>query len=164
MTQAFNYQTSFILDKSHFSECYDESAQAKTFTMLYSKALILLLVGAGLVLFSELNQYAAWFIFSLGVLELVSNRYRKAWWLARQMLSKAAKAEVKLTIDEQRIQISSFYNDTQLLFSKIDCLTATENGWLITQNGIRHYISNRCLSAGAKHFLFEKSNEERTTS
>ena len=157
MTQAFHYQTSFILDKSHFSECYDESVQEKTFAMLYTKALIFLLVGAGLVLFSELNQYAAWFIFSLGILELVSNRYRKGWWLARQMLSKAAKAEVTLTINEQAIEISSFYNNTQINFSDIEQLTATEKGWLISSNNIQHYISNRCLSQQAQEFLQAKS-------
>jgi len=157
MTKPFNYQTTFILDKSHFNECYDESVQAQTFATLYRKGAILLLVGAGLVLFSDLNPYAAWFIFSLGVLEIISSRYKKAWWVARQMLSKVAKAEVSLEINQDCVHISSFYNDNKMLFSDIELLTPTQNGWLITHHSIRHYISNRCLSESAKALLQAKA-------
>lgn len=157
MPKPFNYQTTFILDKSHFSECYDESVQTQPFTTLYRKGALLLAVGAGLVLFSELNPYAAWFIFSLGVLEIISNRYKKAWWVARQMLSKVAKAEVSLQINDDGLHISSFYHDNKMLFSDIELLTPTENGWLITHNAIRHYISNRCLNEPAKKLLKAKS-------
>lgn len=157
MTQPFDYQTTFILDKSHFSECYEESVKTQTFTRLYGKGLTLIAVGAVLVLFSQLNQYAAWFIFSLGVLEIISNRYKKAWWVARQMLSKVAKAEVTLAIDESSIRISSFYNDNKMLFKDIEMVKPTASGWLITHNGVRHYISNRCLSETAKAFLQSKA-------
>ena len=156
MTQPFNYQTKFILDKSHFTECYEESVAAQSFAVLYRKGIILLIVGAGLVLFSELNPYAAWFIFSLGVLEVISSRYKKSWWIARQMLSKVAKAEVTLEINQDSIHISSFYNDNNMLFNDIECLTPTQNGWLITHNANRHYISNRCLSEPAIAFLQAK--------
>ncbi|UUO24127.1 YcxB family protein [Colwellia sp. M166] len=156
MTQPLDYRTTFILDKSHFNECYEESVQAQTFVRLYGKGLALLVVGAGLVLFSELNPYAAWFVFSLGVLELVSTRYKKSWWVARQMLSKVAKAEVTLKINQNSIHISSFYNDNKMLFKDIECLAPTTNGWLITHNSVRHYISNRCLSESAKAFLQAK--------
>ena len=153
MTKPFSYQTTFILDKSHFRECYDESVQAQSFVTLYGKGALLLLVGAGLVLFSELNQYAAWFIFSLGVLELVSNRYKKSWWVARQMLSKVAKAEVTLEINQESLHISSFYHDNKMLFSDVELIIPTENGWLISHKSIRHYVSNRCLNEPAQAFL-----------
>ncbi|TWX66200.1 YcxB family protein [Colwellia sp. C1TZA3] len=156
MTQAFNYQTTFILDKSHFSECYDESVAVPTFAALYRKGAFLLVIGAGLVMFSELNPYPAWFIFSLGLLEIVSSRYKKAWWVARQMLSKVAKAEVSLQINADSVHISSFYNDNRMKFSDIERITATDNGWLITHHSFRHYVSNRCLDESAKAFLQAK--------
>ncbi len=156
MTQPFSYKTSFILDKSHFSECYDESVPEKTFTTMYRKGALLLVIGAGLVLFSELNPYAAWFIFSLGVLEVVSSYYAKGWWVARQMLSRVAKAEVSLQIDEESLHISSFYHDNKMNFSDIERLTPTKQGWLITHKSTRHYISNRCLNEPAKAFLHTK--------
>lgn len=156
MNKPFSYQTTFILDKSHFSECFDESVQRQTFITLYRKGAILMLVGAALVMFSELNPYAAWFIFSLGVLEVVSSYYKKPWWVARQMLSKVAKAEISLKINQESIHISSFYNDNNMKFSEIDQITATDNGWLISHNTHRHYISNRCLNEPAKNFLHAK--------
>ncbi|MFT5634943.1 MAG: hypothetical protein ACI89T_000374 [Cognaticolwellia sp.] len=156
MTSSFSYQTNFILDKSHFSECFDESVQAQTFISLYQKGALLVLVGAALVMFSELNPYAAWFIFSLGILEIVSSHYKKSWWVARQMLSKVAKAEVSLQINEESIHISSFYNDNNMQFSDIERLTPTDNGWLINHKGNRHYISNRCLDEPSKAFLEAK--------
>lgn len=156
MTQPFSYQTSFILDKSHFGECFDESVQVQTPITMYRKGALLMLIGAGLVMFSELNPYAAWFIFSLGILEVVSSHYKKSWWVARQMLSKVAKAEVTLKIDNNCIHISSFYNDNNMQFSDISQITATENGWLINHNNNRHYISNRCLDKSAQAFLQAK--------
>jgi len=156
MTKPFSYQTQFILDKSHFIECYEESVPEKSFLTLYRKGALLLLVGAGLVLFSELNPYAAWFIFSLGLLEFASSYYAKAWWVARQMLTKVAKAEVSLTINDNELHISSFYHDNKMLFSDIEQLTPTDKGWLINHKSIRHYISNRCLSETAQAFLQAK--------
>lgn len=159
MTQPFSYQTSFILDKSHFSECFDESVIVQTPFTLYRKGLALMLVGMLLVMFSELNPYAAWFIFSLGILELVSSYYRKPWWVARQMLSKVAKAEVKLAINQDSIHISSFYNDNNMQFSDIELITPTKHGWLISHNSNRHYISNRCLDKSAEDFLQSKISQ-----
>jgi hypothetical protein len=156
MTQSFSYQTSFILDKSHFSECFEESVPAQTPITLYRKGAVLTLIGAALVIFSELNPYASWFIFTLGVLEMVSSHYKKPWWVARQMLSKVAKAEVTLKIDDDCIHISSFYNDNNMKFSDINQIAATENGWLINHNNSRHYISNRCLDEQAQAFLKAK--------
>jgi len=118
-----------------------------------------MLVGAALVMFSELNPYAAWFIFSLGVLEVVSCHYKKPWWVARQMLSKVAKAEVTLEINEDSIHISSFYNDNNMQFSDIEQLTPTDHGWLINHKNNRHYISNRCLDDPAKTFLQAKISQ-----
>lgn len=156
MTQSLNYQTRFILDKSHFSECFEESVTVQTPVNLYRKGVFLVIIGAALVMFSDLNPYAAWFIFTLGVLEIVSSYYQKPWWVARQMFSKVAKAEVTLKIDENRIHISSFYNDNVMKFDEIEQITATKKGWLITHKATRHYISNRCLNESAQHLLQTK--------
>ncbi|SEK94421.1 hypothetical protein SAMN05216262_10457 [Colwellia chukchiensis] len=158
MNQPFNYQTSFILDKSHFIECYEESVPVLPWQRRYAKGAILLLLGALLVLFTELNPYAAWFIFSLGVLELVSSYYQKPWWVARQMLSKVAKAEVKLSINQDGLHIHSFYHDHQMRFADIERIDATKRGWLIYHNSVKHYVANRCLSAQAQAFLQSQAN------
>lgn len=156
LAQPLNYQTTFILDKAHFTECYEESVKPQTFSALYLKAIVLLIAGAALVMFSALNPYAAWFIFSLGILEVVSTYYRKPWWVMRQMLSKVAKAEVSLEMTEDYIRTHSFYNDNKMYFRDIENITGTDKGWLISHKTGRHYISNLCLSEQAKQFLRAK--------
>ncbi len=155
-TQALNYKSTFILDKSHFTECYEESVPQQSFSQLYFKAAVMLLIGAGLVLFTDFNPYAAWFIFSLGILEVVSMHYRKPWWVMRQMFSKVAKAEVTLEITEDYIRTFSFYNDNKMFYQDIKNITPTDKGWLINHKTGRHYISNRCLNEQVKQFLQAK--------
>lgn len=157
--EPFEYQSSFILDKTHFRECYEESVSSKPFLQSYGKAIVMLIIGAALVLFSEINPYAAWFIFSLGVLEVVSTYYRKPWWVMRQMLSKAAKSKVVIEVTSDHIRTHSFYADNKMPFTEISVIEATQKGWLITHTSGRHYISNRCLSEFAQQFIADKKNK-----
>jgi hypothetical protein len=156
ISEPLNYQATFTLDKSHFSECYQESVKAQPFLSLYLKAIVMLVIGAGCVLFSDINPYAAWFIFCLGVLEVVSTYYRQPWWVMRQMLSKVAKAEVTLEITEEYIRTHSFYNDNKMLYCDVENIVETKRGWLITHKSGRHYIANRCLTEPVKAFLKDK--------
>jgi hypothetical protein len=156
MKESFNYSNTFVLDKSHFNECYEQSVPSVPTTKLYFKAIVLTLVGMTLVMASELNPYAAWFIFSLGILEALSSYYRQPWWVMRQMLSKAAKGKVSLTIDSESIHIKSFYVDNNMYFIDISAINSTDCGWLITHKSGRHYLSNRCLSTQARDFLQSK--------
>lgn len=156
MNQPFSYHTDFLLDKEHFQECYSESVVADYSYRAYFKAILLSLSGILFVLFSDMNKYAAWFVFSLGVLEALSVHYQKPWWVMRQMLSKAAKSKVELTIDEQGINSASFYAKLELTWSDIISLKKTNLGWVITHAKGRNYISNRCLSEGTLEFLATK--------
>ncbi len=156
LAQPLNYQSTFALDKTHFVECFEESVKPQTFSSLYTKAIVLIAIGAALVMFSELNPYAAWFIFSLGILEVVSTYYRKPWWVMRQMLSKVAKAEVTIEITDEYIRTYSFYNDNKMFYCDISNISATQKGWLISHKTGRHYISNRCLSEQVQQFLQAK--------
>lgn len=158
-SEPLNYQATFTLDKSHFIECYEESVSAQTFSALYTKAIVMLLIGACLVMFSDFNPYAAWFVFALGVLEVVSTYYRKPWWVMRQMLSKAAKAEVTVEVTEEHIRTYSFYNENNMLYCDIDSIVATSKGWLVSHKSGRHYIANRCLTEQVQIFLKNKSEE-----
>lgn len=156
-SKPFNYQSTFVLDKSHFIECYEESVTPQAFFALYIKAIVMLLLGAGLVLFSDINPYAAWFIFSLGVLEVVSTYYRKPWWVMRQMLSKVAKAEVTIEITDEYIRTHSFYNDNKMFYGDIENIVATDKGWLIRHKLGRHYVANRSLTEPAQVYLKNRS-------
>ncbi|MBA6377695.1 MULTISPECIES: YcxB family protein [unclassified Colwellia] len=160
MSQPFTYSTTYELDKAHFQECFSESVVIVTSISAYKKSIALTVAGMLLVLFTAMNPYAAWFVFALGILEAVSTYYQKPWWVMRQMLSKAAKGNVDLTIDEQGIVSKSFYASLTLLWSDVQLIQNTQLGWLIRHAQGRSYISNKNLSAAAITFLTDKQAQQ----
>jgi hypothetical protein len=160
MSQPFSYSTTYELDKAHFQECFSESVVIVTPINAYKKSIALTIAGMLLVLFTQMNPYAAWFVFALGILEAVSTYYQKPWWVMRQMLSKVAKGNVDLTIDEQGIVSKSFYASLTLLWSDVLFIETTQLGWLIKHAKGRSYISNKNLSAAAIVFLTEKLDQQ----
>ncbi|MBA6256868.1 MULTISPECIES: YcxB family protein [unclassified Colwellia] len=160
MSQPFSYSTTYELDKAHFQECFSESVVIVTPINAYKKSIALTIAGMLLVLFTQMNPYVAWFVFAVGILEAVSTYYQKPWWVMRQMLSKAAKGNVDLTIDEQGIVSKSFYASLTLLWPDVLFIETTQLGWLIKHAKGRSYISNKNLSAAAILFLTEKLDQQ----
>lgn len=77
MTTKFNYQTSFILDKAHFGECFDESVINRSMTVKYRKASILAVIGLLLLFVVGTNHYAAFFVVVLAAVEALGVFYKK---------------------------------------------------------------------------------------
>ncbi|ABV86209.1 YcxB family protein [Shewanella pealeana] len=158
MNQQYSYTTQYTLDKSHFSECYDESVVVDKTIRAYRKAIIFSIVGIALLL-TNINGYASWFIIALGALEALSVYFRKPWWLMRQMMSKAANNEVTLTIDESGITNDSFYVQGTILWQDINSITSTEQGFLIKHAKGTSYLSKRSLDKQATEFVSSKMSE-----
>lgn len=163
MNQPFFFSTTFTLDKAYYSECFEQSVTIEHSLKTYAKAIFFIVFGGALVLFTDINAYAAWFIFVLGVLEIASVYYQKPWWVTRQMLSKASNSKVKLTIDDSGINTDSFYLKTRLNWQDISALTCTDKGWLIQHNKGRSYISSQFLNADVQAFLTNKACQGSTT-
>ena len=159
MPIAFSFTTTYLLDKTHFSECYDASVTVERSLSRYLKALALTAGGLLLLFFTEAEPYVAWFILLIGIIEALSVYYRKPWWVARQMLSKAADAEVTLTLNEQSIDSVSPYLENSILWTEIAVLEKTSQGWLVQHNAGKNYIASSCLSEQAEEFLAEKSRQ-----
>ncbi|ACJ27692.1 Conserved hypothetical protein [Shewanella piezotolerans WP3] len=155
MNSEYSYTTQYTLDKSHFSECFDESVTIDTSIRAYRKAIIFSLVGV-LLLLTGINAYASWFLIALGVLEALNIRYKKPWWLLRQMMSKAANNEVTLTIDEQGVSNDSFYVKGTIFWQDIVSVKETEQGFLIKQAKSVSYLSKRSLDETATAFVRQK--------
>ncbi len=162
MTTPFSYSTTYILDKSHFSETFDESVIIDNSKTVYFKSVVLALFGLSILLFTEVNPYAAWFIVALGALEALSIRFKKPWWLARQMLSKAANAEVTLIINDEKVSSQSFYVESKILWVDISKIEQTSQGWLLYHSAGKNYISARTLSEQAKEFIQSKALLKKT--
>lgn len=157
MTTPFSYSNTYVLDKTHFNECFEESVELDRSKTRFFKSSILCVFGLSILIFTNVNAYAAWFIVALGLLEALSIHYRQPWWVARQMLSKAAKGEVTITLDEQGLASKSFYVDSLILWSDISKIKQTKQGWLLFHSQGKNYLSNRCLSELAKSFIEDKA-------
>lgn len=153
----FTYTTTYTLDKSHFSETFDESITVNRSRKVYLKTVMLGAVGAALLLFTGLDPYVSWFVIAMAALEALSIRFRKPWWLARQMLSKAANNELTLTIDEEFMSTKSYSVESKLAWTDITKFEKTSQGWLLFQGTKKSYLSNRILSDEAKEFIVQKA-------
>lgn len=134
----------YILNREYFSECYDESANTSTSLSTYRLALFLIITASALFAV-ESEPYIAWFVLCLSGVELLSIRYKRSWWIARQMLSRAAGTKVNIRVDDQGIftesrnlQQSMFWND----ISEIKC---TPKGFVICHEGNTRYLSKSGL-------------------
>lgn len=156
MTSSFSYSHTFVLDKAHFNECYSQSVGNDQSFKAYLKAIILSVFGIVLVLFSDVDPYAAWFVVALGALEAISTYYQQPWWVTRQLLGKSAKGEVTLIIDNEGIATESFYVKTMILWTNVSSIKKTSLGWVIRHEKTNSYISDSCLSEEAAE-IFEKN-------
>ncbi|MCW8092709.1 YcxB family protein [Alteromonas sp. ASW11-130] len=153
MPTPFSYTTKYKLDRSHFAETFDESFVEQNFMQRYFKAIVLLLIGAAMLLFTEITAYLSWFFVALGALEAVSVRFRRPWWLTRQMMSRAANSELSLTIDEEGLKTTSAYVEYVIHWPDVTRIDSTTKGFVIHHQKGRTYLSNRCLSAAAQQFI-----------
>ena len=158
MNSPFNYSTTYKLDKSHFSETFDESVSGAPTLKDYHKAITSVVLGLLLLMFSDFNPYVAWFLIAIGVVDALSVYYKKPWWLARQMLSRAANNELTLTIDDEGVKSKSHYVDSKILWSDLTSIEKTQQGWLLHLASGKSYLSNRCLSEEAMAFITSKAS------
>ena len=162
------FSTQFTLNRDYLAECFDQSLpHGKNASPNYLFPAFLLAAGSGLLYFTDQPLFLGWIPISLGVLELVHIRYRRAWWLARQMWGASANSEVTLTIDDEGIQTQSPFAHTTLLWPDIEQMIETDLGYiLVDKTGAQQYLSKSLLPAGliaeriALHQAQETSDNE----
>ena len=152
----FSYQTSFVLNKDYFNECYEQSTTENNTKKNNNKAIILTLAGLTLLLLSA-NAYIGWFLIALGILEIFSNRYHQAWWVTRQMLSRASRSTVTITLNEHKIATQSPYLESHIPWAEISKITITDKGYLFHSAKGRSYLSKKYLSTSAQQFIAQKA-------
>lgn len=160
MTDSAPFISKFILDKAHFNECYQQTNTLDRSVKGYLKAAILMLLGLCILLFTQVNVYAAWFMIGLGILEAASIYYHQPWWVLRQMLAKASNSEVTVTIDERGILNESFYHSERILWQDITQINESAIGFTICfsldKTRGKRYLSKHCLSAAAIAYIRQK--------
>ncbi len=145
MNKAIEQSTTYKLDKAHFQECFEQSASPVT-RKDYLRAAILGGLGVALFFVEAEHYYIPFFIFCLGVLELLSVKYRKTWWVWRQLMGKTGNSLVNLTIDQEGIASTSDHVKLAIDWESVTAITETEKGFLIKHDGGVNYLSKSHLS------------------
>ncbi len=149
-------QYEFTLDKKYLEECFDQSAPfSPQKHPRYWFVVTFISLGCGLILFSDtLNGIGAYMLLALGLIELISFRYRRAWWLTRQMWSRAANSKVNITLLPTEIRSVNPYTDSIILLNNLASVKRTEFGFLLIEHcGKQHYVSRKPMSEAAIDFF-----------
>jgi len=147
----------YILSREYFSECFDESANTTTSLKTYRQA-ILLIIMTGVFFAIEIGGYVAWFLLCLTVLELLSIRYKRSWWIARQMFSRDSGNKVTIRVNDQGIFTDSTYHQQTILWNDITELKSSEKGFMVIHNSGTSYLSKSGLDEDILALLTAKAN------
>jgi len=157
--QPFN--TQFTLSRDYLAECFDQSLPyGKNAKPNFHFPALLFASGAGLLFFTEQPMVVGCTLIALAVLELIHIRFRRAWWLTRQMLGRSAGSKVKLSIDEDGVQTQNPYTQTVLLWADIDRVIETDLGLiLVAKSGNQQYLSKSLFSAELISEIVARNND-----
>ena len=155
-----HFESEFILNRQHLEECYDQSLPFTTNHTPRLKLMTVLVVTAVLILLlGEQQNVLAFFLLALALLEFISFRYRRAWWLTRQVWSRNSGNTIKLIIDDKGIKTESLYNNSQLLWPDIIKVDETEKGLMLTlKHGATNYLSKAHLNEQVITFIKQQSD------
>ena len=153
------FKTQFTLSREYLAECFDQSLpHGKGAKPNYLLPALLLATGSGALMFTEQPKVLGYLLVALGILELLHIRFRRAWWLARQMLGRSANTEVTLTIDDDGITTKSTHTQTALSWSDIERVVETDLGLiLVTKSGGQQYLSKSLFPAELVREIVEKN-------
>ncbi|MFT5100101.1 MAG: hypothetical protein ACI9HY_002227 [Planctomycetaceae bacterium] len=145
--QPLNIQ--FNLTRDYLAESFDQSLpHGKNAKPNFLFPALMLTAGAGLLFFTEQPMIAGSMLIALAVLELLHIRFRRAWWLTRQMWGRDKDSDVELTIDEDGIRTQNSHTQTALLWADIERVIETDLGLiLVAKSGGQQYLSKSLFSA-----------------
>jgi len=148
----------YVLNRDYFSECFDESANTTTSVKTYVKAIVLIIM-ASVIYAMDIEIYVAAFLLCLGVVELLSIRYRRSWWINRQMLGRTAGSKVVVRVTDQGIFTDGTHYKQGIHWGDIDEIKGTEKGFLVKHTtGGTSYLSKSGLDEGALILLTGKAD------
>ncbi|WP_298635353.1 YcxB family protein [uncultured Umboniibacter sp.] len=142
------YTTQFVLSKEYLGECFDESkAYNKSARPNFVFPLMMLSLGIFALMWTDQPKSLGLFILALGLIELLHIRYKRAWWLTRQMIGRTGGRQVTLSLDEQGIETRSGNTITNINWTDVSSLVETERGLiLVTAKGAQQYLSKSIFS------------------
>lgn len=158
--QAFH--TQFTLSREYLAECFDESlpygSDAKR---KYLFAGVSFVAGASLLYFTDYPKGIGTLLIVLAIIELVHIRFKRAWWLTRQIWGRSGNTEIKLSIDDKAIQTQNPFTKTVLLWNDVARIIETDLGLiLVAKTGGQQYLSKSLFSEELVQEILSFNNKE----
>ena len=120
MTTPFQFSTTFTLDKAYLTECYEQTVIPKSMVQAYKKAMIFVIIGMALLYMPDINAYIGSFWVGLGIVEALSVRFARAWWVTRQLIGKSGNNKVELSVDAEGVRIQSSFVEQQFPWQMVE--------------------------------------------
>ncbi len=158
MSQPFSQSVTFKLDKAHFQECFDQSASPVK-NKDYAKACIFAVVGFAIFFIEAEHYYFPFFLLALAGIEIFSIKYRKTWWVWRQLMSKAAFGSVTIIVDDKGITTQSKEVNSQLDWSDVNSIEPTKKGLLLKHQAGVNYLSCSYLGEEIIEFILSQRKD-----
>jgi hypothetical protein len=153
------FTSEFILDREHFSECFEQSALLHPPKKIrYQFISALLAFGFLIMIATDQSVVVGLFFIGLAFLEFFSFKYRKAWWLSRQVWSKNSGNKITLSIDNNEIQVKSLYQNQCFAWKDIHDVIETPEGLILKlHKGGQSYLSKSSLNNEVIEFIKSKT-------
>ncbi|GGK26728.1 YcxB family protein [Aliivibrio fischeri] len=160
MPKDFSVTTEYVLDKTFFAECYDQTSQPITFPKAYLKGILFFLFGLALLKLELLpNGYIGWFFIALSIIEAFSIYFKRTWWLWRQSISSLSGSKVVFQVDANGVSYKSLKNTKNsrtIAWSDIDQVEQSDLGLIFHIGKQRQYVSKSCLNEEEISFILEQ--------
>lgn len=160
MPKDFSVTTEYVLDKTFFAECYDQTSQPITFPKAYLKGILFFLFGLALLKLELLpNGYIGWFFIALSIIEAFSIYFKRTWWLWRQSISSLSGSKVVFQVDANGVSYKSLKNTKNsrtIAWSDIDQVEQSDLGLFSILEKQRQYVSKSCLNEEEISFILEQ--------
>ncbi|WP_462151972.1 YcxB family protein [Pseudoalteromonas xiamenensis] len=150
----FSYQ--YTLDKAFYRECFQQCAP-------YSAAnkpkylLLISLVALGLFsIYGLNNHYLGNFMILLAVLECIAYYFKEAWWVQRQLWSRAGGSKVEVNVTNKGIETKNRGNTMSWTWGEFLQIHRTDKGIVLVSNKGNHYLSDAHMPDGLLEQILQK--------
>ncbi|WP_063664626.1 YcxB family protein [Aliivibrio fischeri] len=165
MSKDFSVTTEYVLDKTFFAECYDQTSQPITFPKAYLKGILFFLFGLALLKLELLpNGYIGWFFIALSIIEAFSIYFKRTWWVWRQSISSLSGSKVVFNVDANGVSYKSLKNTKNsrtIAWSDIDQVEQSDLGLIFHIGKQRQYVSKSCLNEEDIAFILEQHEQSK---
>ncbi len=154
------YTATYTLDSDFMSESFDQARRYGSRWHVIELAIGGIFIIGGLALFA----YADWttvlplVLIGIGVIEILSSRIKKFFWLRKHSKGKAANTRIEMIFDDQGYESKSSFSSGRMDWDGVEKCVRTPKGILLwPRKGVCFYIPEEAAGAETISFIQSKA-------